>query len=301
MKYNRLSAYLKNNNIEYKSDYPSSNLVTFKIGGIVDMVVYPCHKDQFIQILRILKEDGLKYVILGNGSNSYFSDKGYDGVVISTKLLNKISKKDTYLIVECGVAMEKCAEYACDNGLTGLEFAYGIPGNIGGCVYMNASAFNKDMADVVYKSVVYDSKKDEIKEITLHEHKYGMKHSVFMENRDLVILETILYLTFGDVSDIKSEMISNFKKRRASQPLNFPSAGSVFKRPINGFASKMIEDAGLKGTCVGDAMVSDLHAGFIINMGSAKSSNVKSLIEIIKQKVKDLYGILLEEEIIFIE
>ena len=166
---------------------------------------------------------------------------------------------------------------------------------------MNASAFDKDMSYAVMKSTVYDSRADIVTEIKNDGHNYGMKHSVFMENKDLIILETAFKLKYAPISDIRRQMEYNMKRRLNSQPLDLSSAGSVFKRPQGNFASKLIDEAGLKGATIGGAMVSNKHAGFIVNTGSATASELNELIKFIKGKVYGLYGILLEEEIIYIE
>ena len=299
--YNTLIAYLRCNSILFCENISASSLVSFKIGGNADIVVYPHEKCHITDIIKLLRNEKIRYTVLGNGTNTYFSDEGYRGVIISTKLFNKAFVSGEYLVAQCGASIMTCAELALMNGLAGLEFAYGIPGNVGGCVYMNASAFNRDMTDVVIKSTVYNSDTDEIYDISLKEHNYGMKHSVFMENRSLIVLETSFKLEYGVKDVIRINMESNMQKREKSQPLDLPSAGSVFKRPVNGFASKFIDEAGLKGTRIGDAFVSQLHAGFIVNIGCATASDVKKLIQLIKDKVYNLYGVLLEEEIIYIE
>lgn len=299
--YKSLISYLDSNSIAYFRNYPTKELVSFKIGGNADIAVYPTSYGQIIEIIKELKKEKIKYVILGNGTNTYFSDDGFKGVIISTRLLNKITVNGEYLTAQCGADIIACAENACENGLSGLEFAYGIPGNVGGCVYMNASAFDKDMSYAVMKSTVYDSRADIVTEIKNDGHNYGMKHSVFMENKDLIILETAFKLKYAPISDIRRQMEYNMKRRLNSQPLDLSSAGSVFKRPQGNFASKLIDEAGLKGATIGGAMVSNKHAGFIVNTGSATASELNELIKFIKGKVYGLYGILLEEEIIYIE
>jgi UDP-N-acetylmuramate dehydrogenase len=293
--------FLDMNGILYELNISAKTLVSFKIGGKVKIVIYPKNLKELTDTMGILKSSKSKYVFLGNGTNTFFSDEGYDGAVISTKKMNKISVNDTHITAQCGANLKDCCIVAFLNSLTGMEFAYGIPGNIGGCIYMNASAFGKDMSNIVLKTVVLNTETEELFTINKEEHLYGMKHSVFMDNKNYFIIETQLELRKGDKDKIYSAMEENMSKRNASQPLDIPSAGSVFKRPLNNYASKLIDDAGLKKTTVGDAEVSELHAGFIVNIGNAKSSDVLNLIQIIKNRIFDLYGILLEEEIIYIE
>ena len=301
MKYDDLVSFLLDNKFKYLRNIPSKDLVSFKIGGMADFVVHPHTKSHFIMLIKFLEENVIKYVVIGNGTNTYFSDHGFDGVIVTTKYLNKVFADGIYLVSECGADIKICANKALECGLTGLEFTYGIPGNVGGCVYMNASAFDMNMSNVVFKTTVYDTVSDKILELSLDEHKYFTKHSVFMEENKYIILESVFKLQYGDRIQISDKMESNITKRMRTQPLEFPSAGSVFKRPMNAYASKLIDDAGLKGLSVGDAVVSNIHAGFIINAGSATASDVLKLIEIIKNRINLLYGISLEEEIIYIE
>ena len=301
MRYDKLIKYLEEKNIPYELNKSTKELVSFNIGGNADIVVYPSKAEHIKDIACILKNKNIKFTFLGNGTNTYFSDMGYNGVIISTKHFNEMITDGEYLTCMCGVSMTMACVCTRKHSLSGLEFAYGIPGNVGGCVYMNGSAFNKDMSNVVYKSSVLDLSTGNIIELNLNDHKYGMKHSVFMENKNYFILSATFKLNRGDREAINAQMQSNLTKRKATQPLDLPSAGSVFKRPKNAFASKLIDDAGLKGRCVGGAEVSELHAGFIVNKGNASSSDVRELIEIIKKEIVNRFGILLEEEIIYIE
>lgn len=299
--YNNLISYLDGNSIAYLINISARELTSFKIGGNIDFVVYPRYSTQIIEIIKILKGDGIRYYVLGNGTNTYFSDNGFKGIIISTKRFNRISVDENYIIAKSGADIGRCALLACENSLTGFEFAYGIPGNVGGCVYMNASAFNGSISKITARSTVYDINSDKIIDISYDGHKFGIKHSVFMENKSLVILETAFMLQYGNKSDIRDKMEAYLEKRRNTQPLELPSAGSVFKRPKNAYASKLIDDLGLKGIKIGGAAVSERHAGFIVNTGYATARDVRDLVELIKSKVKNQYGILLEEEIIYIE
>ena len=299
--YNNLISYLDGNSIAYLLNISARELTSFKIGGNIDLVVYPRYSTQIIDIIKILKGDGIRYYVLGNGTNTYFSDNGFKGVIISTMRFNRITVDENYIIAKSGANIGSCALSACENSLTGFEFAYGIPGNVGGCVYMNASAFNRSISEITARSTVYDINSDRIFDISYDGHKFGIKHSVFMENKSLVILETAFMLQYGNKSHIRDTMEAYIEKRRNTQPLELPSAGSVFKRPKNAYASKLIDDLGLKGIKIGGASVSERHAGFIVNTGYATARDVRGLVELIKSKVKDKYGILLEEEIIYIE
>ena len=301
MENNLLFDFLNQKNIRYNVNVSASDLVSFKIGGIADVVVYPKFLNELIELTFLLKKEKIKYVILGNGTNTYFSDDGYNGIVISTSLLNHITLNGNYIVAQCGAKITDCAIFAYDHSLTGMEFASGIPGCIGGCVYMNASAFGGDISGIIYETKIYDLKTNKIRTLSENDHKYAMKHSIFMENNDYIILEASFKLSTGQKDQIESTMNNYMQKRINSQPINQPSAGSVFKRPKNLFAPKLIEEAGLKGMRIGDAMISTKHAGFIVNTGKASSSDVNKLIEIIKAKIKEKYKVDLEQEIIYIE
>jgi UDP-N-acetylmuramate dehydrogenase len=298
---NNIVSYLKEKEIFYELEKDIKELVSFKVGGYADIVIYPSKIEQIKGIIDNLNSNQIKYFVLGNGTNTYFSDNGYKGAIISTKLLNKAFIDDNRLIAQCGCKIHDCAIMACESNLTGMEFTYGLPGCIGGCIYMNASAFNKDMSNIVEITRVLDIHTGEITELNSEEHKYGMKYSVFMDRKEYFILEAVFKLSGGEHLAIKNQMNEYLEKRINSQPLDLPSAGSVFKRPLVGFSSKYIDDAGLKGKRIGDAMVSHKHAGFIVNMGNASSKDINDLIHYIKEDVYKKYGVMLEEEIIYIE
>lgn len=298
---NGVISYLINNKIDFELDKDIKSLVSFKVGGFADIVIYPSRIEQIKGIIDTLNVNKSKYFVLGKGTNTYFSDNGYKGAIISTKLLKYAYVDGTNIIAQCGCNIHDCAALAYEHGLSGMEFTYGLPGGIGGCLYMNASAFNKDMSDIVEITRVLNKDTGEITEISSKDHKYSMKHSVFMDKKEYFILETVFKLSVGDKPTIKNQMDEYLEKRVNSQPLDLPSAGSVFKRPSVGFSSKYIDDAGLKGKRIGDAMVSHKHAGFIVNMENASSKDINSLIEYIKKEVYNKYNVRLEEEIIYVE
>lgn len=301
MKYNDLITYLNCKDIYFELNKMTKELVSFNIGGPADIVIYPTKVEEIIEIVQFLANNKIKYIFLGNGTNTIFPDNGYSGVVISTKKLNSIFICNDSIICLCGANISDCCVFAYHNCLSGIEFAYGIPGSIGGFVYMNASAFNHSASDVVYKTKVLDILSFDVFDIILDEHQYSAKHSIFMNNKNYFIISTELKLRKSNKNDIYIKMQENMSKRKKSQPLDYPSAGSVFKRPQNGYASKLIDDAGLKGKRIGGACVSEKHAGFIVNSNNATFSDVIALVDLIKMDVKNKYGILLEEEIIFIE
>ncbi len=285
------------NNIPYKLNEPLSKHTTFKIGGNADLFLSPKRLDEFKNIINLCKEEKVKFFILGKGSNILVSDKGFNGVIICTNNLNSIEIiNDEKLIVGAGTNLSKVCTLAYNNCLSGLEFAYGIPGTIGGAVYMNAGAYCGEMKDVVIETT-FINEMGQIETINSKEHLFSYRKSVF-SNRNICILSTILKLKTENKEKIKLIMNEISNKRLEKQPLEYPSAGSVFKRPEGFYTGKLIEDCGLKGFIVGGAMVSEKHCGFIINTGKACCSDVEQLIEIIKQKVFLFSGVSLEIEIL---
>ena len=297
--FSALISFLDNLSVEYEKEAKTAPLVSFRVGGRAKLVAMPTSIIDFCAIIRYLNINKFKYFILCQGTNTYFS-KYYDGIVISTRKLSQAFVSDNYLIAYCGASVFKCCELAKENSLSGFEFAYGIPGGIGGGIYMNASAFGNSFSDIVAESLIYDIKSDAIKIITNKEHKFNIKHSIF-NDYNYVLLSTTLRLTFSDKQVISECMERILNKRLSSQPIDLPSAGSAFKRPCGMYASKLIDDAKLKGKAFGDAQVSEQHAGFIVNMGNATAENVNSLIKYIKSRILKKFNVKLEEEIIYVE
>ena len=245
----------------------------------------------------MIKEYKIDYILLGNGSNVLICENHFDGVVIVTSHMNNIDIKDDCIYADCGIPLNKIANFAKENSLSGLEFAYGIPGTLGGAVYMNAGAYGGQMSDVVYSSEYINAETLEIGTFNAEQHEFSYRQSVYGKNKDLIVLSAVLKLKRGDIIEIEAAMNKNITARKEKQPLEYPSAGSVFKRGDGYFAAKVIEDCGLKGCSVGGAQVSEKHAGFIINKGGAKFSDVINLIEHIKSAVYEKTGIKLECEI----
>ena len=282
-----------------RHDYPMKRITSFRIGGPCDLAVYPADAEAFAFALKKVKELSVPYTVIGNGSNTLASDKGFRGVVFVTTDMRKVQIDGEYLSAGCGCLLGSIGTNASTAGLSGAEFANGIPGTVGGAVYMNAGAYGGQMADIVYSTVCYDLDKDEIITLDNAAHKFDYRHSVMME-KNYIVLSSTFKLSKGDPDAIKAKMNEHLKARREKQPLEYPSAGSTFKRPVGYFAGKLIEDAGLKGTSVGGAMVSPKHAGFIINTGDATAADVLSLVEIVKEKVRSMFGVELECEIRFV-
>lgn len=297
-----LNGYSSDNGKEsflVRRDYPMKRITSFRIGGNADLVVYPTDANAFVFALSAAKNNNVPYIVIGNGSNTLVSDKGFRGVVFVTTEMRKITIDGEFFTGSCGVLLGSVCSNACAASLSGAEFANGIPGTLGGAVYMNAGAYGGQMADIVHSTVCYDLDNDEVVTLDNSQHSFDYRHSVFME-KNYIILSSTLKLVKGDKAEISAKMSELLKCRREKQPLEFPSAGSTFKRPVGHFAGKLIEDAGLKGTRIGGAEVSPKHAGFIVNVGDATANDVLSLVELIKEKVMSLYGVKLECEIRFI-
>lgn len=273
---------------------PMKNHTSFKIGGPADEFCEPESVEEIQQCIEYAKDKDIPYVVVGNGSNILVSDKGIRGLVI--KLSGGFAKYEiceSVIKAQSGALLSVIAKAAQNENLSGMEFASGIPGTLGGAVYMNAGAYGGAMSDIV-KSVTY-LKNGEIKRIESG-FGFGYRKSLFAD-LDAVVLEAELQLENGNPDEIKAKMEDYKTRRTEKQPLSFPSAGSVFKRPEGHFAGKLIEDAGLKGFEIGGARVSEKHAGFIINTGKATAKDVLELINYIQKTVKEKYGIELETEV----
>ena len=277
-------------------DEPMKNHTTFKIGGKADFVVFPENEEQIIAVLNLLKSENIPATVLGNGSNILVGDGGIDGVVIIIgKNMKNAEINGTTVKAQCGILLSRIANLAYENSLTGLEFASGIPGSLGGALYMNAGAYGEELCTVV-KDVTFIDKDNNIKTIEAKNCDFGYRRSVFMEN-GAVITSCTLSLKEGNKEDIKAKT-DDLKERRVSkQPLDKPSAGSTFKRPEGYFAGTLIEQSGLKGFTIGGAQVSEKHAGFVINTGNATAKDVLSLIEHIQKTVYEKFGVTLCPEV----
>ena len=282
-----------------RHDYLMKQITSFRIGGPADIAVYPADADAFAYALKKVKELNIPYIVLGNGSNTLASDKGFRGVVFVTTDMRKVQIDGEYLTAGCGCLLGSVGTNASTAGLSGAEFANGIPGTVGGAVYMNAGAYGGQMSDIEYSTTCYDLDNDTIITLDNASHEFDYRHSVLME-KNYIVLSTTFKLSKGDPKAIKAKMSEHLKARREKQPREYPSAGSTFKRPTGYFAGKLIEDAGLKGVSVGGAMVSPKHAGFVINTGNATAEDVLALVELIKEKVYSLFNVHLECEIRFV-
>lgn len=266
---------------------------TYKVGGTGRLLVIPDTIEKLVELLNYLKENNIKYKIIGNGSNLIFIND-YNGVLIKLDKLNNVQINDNEVTAEAGASLIGLALKVSRMGLKGMEFATGIPGTIGGAVYMNAGAYKEDMASIIKKVKLLDEN-DNIIELNKEELEFGYRKSI-LQSKKYVCLEATLLLDYGDIDEIMALIEKRKQKRIETQPLEYPSAGSVFRNPENGFAWQLIDDIGYKGKRIGDAMVSEKHANFIINVGNANGSDIKELIDEIKNKVKDKYNIDLKVE-----
>lgn len=296
-----LYARLKALNVPCREIVSLSNHTTMQVGGIAPVVAYVRSAEEMIIAIREAKNNGVRYTVIGNGSNVIFSDDGFEGLVIVTTDMKKISVEGNLIKADCGASLTRLAVAAQRASLTGLEFAYGIPGTVGGGVFMNAGAFGGSLSDVVISSVCYDAKNDSIRKIDREEHAFHYRESIYMQNPDYIILGVLLELKAGKIEDIVAQMNENIRTRKEKQPIEYPSAGSVFKRPVGFYAGELIENCGLKGYRIGGAEVSEKHAGFIVNRGGATAEDVMRLISHVKTKVFLEYSVELECEVRYVE
>lgn len=273
---------------------------TYKAGGKAIAIVIPDDLNGLITLIKFLREKKVKYKILGNGSNLIFSDKGYNGILIKLDNFNKLEFNDNYVTVGAGYSLTKLSLRTARRGYTGLEFASGIPGTVGGAIFMNAGAYKMDMGYITTTVKVLDPNL-EVKILTNQDLEFHYRSSFLQKVKNYICIEATLLLRKGDTETIM-EVINDRKKRRIeSQPLEYPSAGSVFRNPEGDYAGRLIEEIGYKGYSIGDAMVSLKHANFIINKGNASGDDIKKLIKEIKTKVKEKYNIDLKVEQEFVE
>ncbi len=282
------------------ADEPLSAYTTFKIGGRCELMVFINSHESLSQLVKSANAVGVKYMVLGNGSNVLFSDDGYSGVIfLMGHDFSDISVSDNKITASAGAMLSKVCRTALDSSLCGMEFAWGIPGTVGGAVYMNAGAYGGEMKDIV-AAVTCLTPSGDIVTYQKDELDFGYRHSRFKESGEIV-LSAEYNLAKGDYDEIKSKMDELMNRRKSRQPLEYPSAGSAFKRPEGTFAGLVIEESGLKGYKVGGAQISQKHANFIINLGGATACDVLTLVSDVKRIVKEKTGFSLECEIEFVD
>lgn len=283
--------------IQLKEGELLSNHTTFRIGGAAKYFAVPKNEEEIMEAVDFAIVKDLPYYILGKGSNVLFADEGYPGVIIEIGAgMEKVERTgDTGIRAQAGVSLSALAAFAAREGLSGLEFAGGIPGTLGGAVTMNAGAYGGEMKDVIVSAKVMDEE-GAVQELSCEELQLGYRTSI-VQKKQFVVLEAEFLLKPGTTEEIQNTMKELNAKRREKQPLEYPSAGSTFKRPEGYFAGKLIEDAGLRGYCVGDAQVSEKHCGFVVNRGKATCAEVLQLIGDVQKTVKEQFGVQLEPEV----
>ena len=290
---NKLNEILKPEQIIENADM--SRHTSFKAGGCADVLVCPADEEQLQKVLAALS--GVPHMVLGNGSNVLVRDGGYRGVIVKIgDDFSYIRREGNKLICGAGTLMSSVAKRAASEGLSGFEFASGIPGSIGGAVFMNAGAYGGETKDILEEARIISADGSRQYTMTAEELQMGYRHTVLHETGD-VVTEVVLKLEEGDEAEIRSNMAELTKKRNSKQPVQYPSAGSFFKRPEGYFAGKLVQDAGCKGLSVGGAEVSALHSGFIINKGGATATDITQLKELVQARVYDQFGVMLEPEV----
>ena len=283
--------------ITFAMDEPMAKHTSFRIGGPVEVMAFPKNADELAQLLKTSALLHIKPAILGAGTNILAPDEGIKGLVICLKdcMDGMEQLDDTRIRVAAGVTMTRVAVFAANLGLGGLEFAHGIPGTIGGGVYMNAGAYGGEICQVCESVEVMDMQGN-IATVACSHMEFSYRHSI-LENTDSIVLSAVFALVPRSQEEIREKMAELMTKRKTSQPLDLPSAGSAFKRPVGGYAAALIDQAGLKGFCVGGAGVSTKHAGFVVNNGGATAADVKEVLRQVSDKVFDNSGIRLEPEV----
>ena len=281
------------------TEEPMSRHTTFRIGGEAACFIRISSEEQLRKLIPYFENVGVEYFVLGKGSNLLVGDKGYPGVILQiSDACQQIEAEENRLQVQAGAALSNVALFAMERGLEGLEFAAGIPGTVGGGVVMNAGAYGGEMKQVV-ESVRVLSSEGEILTLDNDTMEFGYRTSI-IRNRNFTVLSVTFRLREGNREEIRAR-IEDFQKRRMEkQPLNYPSAGSTFKRPEGYFAGKLIMDAGLRGFQIGDARVSDKHCGFVVNVGKATARDVTDVIEEVQERVRERFGVSLEREVIYL-
>ena len=279
-------------------DEPMSRHTTFRIGGPAKRMAYPSSREQLVLLLKFAEKSGADPLVIGNGRNLLAPDEGLNRLVIDTSAhLNRVEQTAEHIIrADAGATLARTADLACKLGLTGLEFAHGIPGTVGGGVCMNAGAYGGEMKQVLRSASVLFPEAG-VRTLTCEELELGYRHSLLTEHPEAVVLGAEFALTPGDPAQIRETMRELMARRKASQPLEWPSAGSTFKRPEGHFAGTLIDQCGLKGLTVGGAQVSEKHAGFLINRGGATFADMTELIRQVQQRVLDAAGVRLEPEV----
>lgn len=285
--------------LQIKTDEPMSRHISFRVGGPARRMAFPSSGEQVVLLLNFAHACGARPLVIGNGTNLLAPDEGLDRLVVDTSVgLNRLEEGEEpdILTAEAGVSLARLADFACKLGLTGLEFAHGIPGTVGGAVCMNAGAYGGEIKQVI-ETVTILFPEEGVRTLSCAEMDFGYRHSLLTDQPNAVVLRASFRLSKGDPEMIREGMRELMSRRKATQPLEYPSAGSTFKRPAGNFAGALIESSGLKGLTVGGAQVSEKHAGFIINTGSATAADVLEVIRQVQERVFTETGVRLEPEV----
>ena len=294
-----LEAFLNEKNIKFVRETSVASLSTFKIGGAASFAIFPSSVQELCDVALALRDMQIKFEVIGNASNILFGFEKYNGALIFTSGIDSYTVENERIYAECGVSLVRTSNIAKDNSLAGLEFACGIPARIGGACVMNAGAHGSAMSEIIEYTDALDVSTGE--RVRIYDNHYGYRKSIYLENPSLICLGALMRLSFGNKDEIAEKMRENSEKRKASQPLSLPSAGSYFKRPEGDFAGRLIDECGLKGERIGGAEVSPKHAGFIVNVDNASFYDVLALEEKIKERVMSRFGVELCREVRLIE
>lgn len=303
MSFEKINSFICDNNIDCRAekDYSLSACSSFRIGGACDIALFPTTAEALVKTVGFLIENKIKYTVIGNASNVLFADSGYRGAILFTTDMKTVTEGNGLLICDCGTMLAAIAQGCVRKGYSGYAFACGIPGSIGGAVYMNAGAYEGTISNILVWSEYYNPDDGKIYRINNEEHEYAYRHSFYMDNNYIILRAAFKLETAKNPQDELELMNDHIKQRNLKQPLEYPSAGSVFKRYPGYYTGQIIQESGLKGYSVGGAQVSEKHAGFIINKGGATARDVLDLIEYIQQVIFENYGIHLECEIRYIQ
>ena len=294
-----IKTFLKDNQIQFLQNESLKKHITFKVGGEAKFVAMPQTKHQAANLFKFLKENNIKYYIIGRGSNVIFRDEGFDGVIIKTSNMQNIEFiGEDKVYADSGVVLNVLCKSLQEKSLAGLEFCYGIPGNVGGGLFMNCGAYGGEISSAVCE-VEYIDENGNFQKIDVKDCQFSYRHSIF-QNNDWFITGCTFKLTKGDKTQILSFMEDIMQRRIDKQPLDKPSAGSSFKRPAGYFAAALIDECGLKGYSIGGAQVSEKHAGFIVNTGNATCNDIVALAEYVEQTVMQKKGVAIEKEMIIV-
>lgn len=294
----KLEEIVSKDRIRYNE--PMSKHTTMRVGGPVDIMVLPNTIEEIIDVINYAKENNIPIKVIGNGSNMLVSDLGIEGIVVKlTCNMSNVNICEETVTCTAGASMPKTAVIAKQNSLTGFEFACGIPGTIGGGVKMNAGAYGGQISDALVSCKYLDEDLN-LKEIENKDMNYSYRHSIFIDNPNYIVLEAKFKLSKGNIEEIESKMQENNTSRKTKQPYEYPSAGSVFRRPEGYFVGKLVQDSGLRGATVGGAQVSEKHTGFIINKDNATCQDIINLIKLVQVTVKEKFGVELKTEVEFV-